>query len=184
MEKAKKVFITVDNTIEDVVKYNEEGIDVFFCDDVDRMIELSKEDLKLLPKALVTRYNISKQTHELRTEQAKEDALIAQIELGSRAANASGQLEIQNKDPNYEYYLSARRNVGKKKQKGFQIDKTGATCYGITPTNGVKFVGYSDELVIMSRPKELAEERQQRRKELITKQFGDWMEATGMDYKE
>jgi hypothetical protein len=184
MENKKSVFITIDNSIENVLQYIKDEVEVFFKDDVGSFLELSEEDFKQLPKNVKTKYNTAKKTHALRKEQADEDALIAEIELGSRAANASSQVEILNKDPNYKYYLTSKNNVAHKKQKGYKLDKTGATCYGIEPTNGVKYVGYSDELVLMSQPKELADERKKLRDEKISKQFGDWIEATQMDYKE
>lgn len=184
MEDKKSVFVTIDNTIEDVLKYDSEGKEVFFKDDLYAFIKLSSEDYEKLPKKLKTRYNTSKKTHAIREEEAEEDALIQEIELGTRAPNAIGQLEILNKDPNLDYYLAAKNKVAQKRLKGFRIDKSGATCFGVTPTNGVTFVGYSDELVLMSRPKELAKKRRQKRNEQVADQFGKWLESTEMDYKE
>lgn len=159
--------ITVDNKVEDILELlKDQANDIFFEADPERFLVLTADDLKRIPDRLIReRYTAAKVARDALLSRRSEDEIFDDIAFGGYAENMAGYMDIRKPDPNKDYYMAAQEKVMSKKRKGFTLDrvKTKGKVHTNKTVNGLKKTGLSNELVLMSRPKKLAEERQKKR---------------------
>lgn len=73
----EKVFITCDNTYEDVIRYNSQGTKVYFDDSPGKLLSLTEEQIKELPRDLKIKYDQAVVNHE---RLSKEDPAWTEIQ--------------------------------------------------------------------------------------------------------
>lgn len=72
-----KVFITCDNTYEDVLRYDSQGTKVYFDDSPGKLLNLTEDQIKELPRDLKIKYDHAVANHE---RLSKEDPAWSEIQ--------------------------------------------------------------------------------------------------------
>lgn len=73
----ERVFITCDNTYEDVLRYDSQGVKVYFSDEPGKLIKLSDDQMKDLPRDLRVKYDQAIINHD---RLSKEDPAWVEIQ--------------------------------------------------------------------------------------------------------
>jgi hypothetical protein len=155
-KKPEKITVDIDTPLEEVLKLNDDGKDLFFDSTPGKFKRLTAETLTKLRQANKTRYLVSRGLCETEREAVKPSQ---KFTVQPRFSTATNRLEVRNKDPNMHYCWKRTDELQQAEYEGFvpaysdselqsfgNIDGTG---------NNVVRGGGMDELVLMKEPKEL-----------------------------
>ena len=162
---SKKIYITIDNNIDDVIKYQNEGKEIFFKDDPGEFIQLSQEDVKHLSPINLAKYMIGKGVSErnLDLSSVRDNHKFFKPRPGF--ASATDRLRIEGGRPDKTY---AWKRADELMQVGYDggkvctdpnvrtfggVNSDGTTLRGGT-TKTVSANG-EDELILVEYPKEV-----------------------------
>jgi len=161
---SKRVNLTIDNTIEDIVKYQNEGCEIFFPDSDDEFLQLSEEEIKELNLFNKQKYNIAcgVRYRTLRLDDIKHAHKVFKPRAGF--ASATDRLEIRGGDPSMHRFWKRPDELQKVVYEGGRVCKDpSVTTFGGTDENGRSTTGGTthtvsadgtDELVLCETPKE------------------------------
>lgn len=106
-----KTFVSVDTTVEQVLKLDTEGHVLVFSGDPSRFVELSPAQVLKLSVENRQRYGYAKEEHEYLKQEGDSSAFVGAFEIDPARAGANSRLDINRKDPNYDYFWKAPENV-------------------------------------------------------------------------
>lgn len=165
LPKEEKITITLDNTIEDIVKYQEEGKEIFFEDDADTFIELSMEDQAKLNALNRTKYTLACgiRYQKLNLSGINDSKKIIKPRPGF--ASATARLEVRGKKPGKHYSWKRPDELQAAEHEGTRVcrdpdvitfggvDENGRSIHG----SGVKTVSANGvtELILCETPAEV-----------------------------
>jgi len=161
----------VDTSLADVLKWSQEGREIYFGDLKD-FLELSEETYAALNASSKQRYNLAKSiTYGSDPVGAIMDAQRGwSKEYNIKPGSASSNTVVLGKDPNKDYYLSREDSVDfHANNEGFVVTRDPNITVGNSKeTCTYKTVGgqRKPELILMERPKELAILAQKKSKDL------------------
>lgn len=135
----KKVKITVDNTISDVVKLDSEGKDLFFESSPELFLHLPPEIYQSLSRVNAQDYMIARDQYKASLEDAKsgdedsDEEWLQSLEQIDHTNNANNLLEVTNKRPGMHYSWQTPTKVLMMGKKGYRIckDKSVKTAYNL-----------------------------------------------------
>ena len=149
---------SVDNTVQDVLSYAQEGRELYF-EDAGKFLEIPKQVYDLLSPTSKERYSLAKRI--TRGEDVVGSMLDAergwakdyQVRPGSFGTNT----EVFGKDKDRDYYLGTPLKVSGHQAKGWEIDHDPNVHMFSKESGTLKTVGGEKhpELVLMSRPKDV-----------------------------
>jgi len=160
----KRINLTIDNTIEDIVKYQEEGVEIFFPDSDEEFIQLSEEEIKELNLFNKQKYNIAcgVKYRTLRLDDVKHAHKVFKPRAGF--ASATDRLEIRGGDPSMHRFWKRPDELQKMNYEGGRVCKDPTVeTFGGTDEYGKSNAGSSvhkvsangvDELILCETPKE------------------------------
>jgi len=168
---SKKVFISIDNTIEDIIKYQSEGVEIFFKDDPEDFLPLSQEEISQLNSINRTRYTIAcgVRYQTLNLSDLKDSKKFFKPRPGF--ASATQRLTIKGGRPDMHYAWKRPDELQQYAYEGGRVctdpnvrtfggvDADGKTVRG-SSTKTVSANGV-DELILCEMPKERKEARDQ-----------------------
>lgn len=159
-----RVEITLDNTPDEALQYDQEGRILDFSDDVEKFLYLSHDVVQGLGADNRQRYLLAYASWKYATDHADED-LPSGLSISGRFATATARLSV-NQSPQFQkaYSLAWRRSdeVQGALQEGYSLVKPGeVSSFGKTPS-GMHRVGAGGEteLVLMKMPRGMWEQRQ------------------------
>lgn len=166
----KKVVIGVDNTPEDVLKYDAEGHQVYF-DDGDSFLELEDSVIEKLSIAVKQRYRIAEAIA------SGQDVLgVATAgtlgydpkEYNIRAGSATENTTVYGKDPSREYHWGRPDKHNKHVAEGWEVDVDPSVKTRFSESGTQKTLGGEQkrEATLYSRPKEVGKAFRAKRKEI------------------
>ena len=153
---------SVDNTLADVLKYAEEGREIYFADRTN-FLEVPAQVVELMTIGSRERYGLAKRiTNGEDVVGSMMDAERGwakdyQVRPGAFATNT----EVFGKDSNKDYYLATPMKISGHTAKGWEIDHDSDVHMFSKESGTLKTVGGEKhpELVLMSRPKSVGIER-------------------------
>jgi hypothetical protein len=170
-----RVDVTLDTTEEDVLKYNEEGKNLFFDGDLDSFKVLSDNTIDQLSYINRQRYFSSYGEYKYNLEHKDEENITSRIQVSPRYATATGRLEVHGKDPRFHYCWKRPDELRQAKYEGYEVADDDAldTFQGKDKVSSLHKVGAygDDELVLTKIPQELFDERQRAIQEKSTKRI-------------
>lgn len=123
----KKMYVSVDNNVQDVLDYVESGCTLLFEDDKDKFLELPTEVYKVLPLADKERYMLAKElvTNGInKVTQTVTDGINGwSRDFDMTPGTPGDKLKVLNKDKGYEYRWSRPDRLGKRSGEGWEIDR-------------------------------------------------------------
>jgi hypothetical protein len=150
--------ISLDNTVEEVLKWNEDGVRLRF--DYKRFLLLPEDAERALYKENAQDYGFAKglwkEIERQKKEGSRKDPDDPRIEV--LGGSASGRMAIRNKDPNMHYSPQRAEDVYGLLSQGYQVcDSSDPASFGDGAAGGVKCTHKRDgskELVLLKIPKE------------------------------
>ena len=145
---SKDIFISIDNTLEDIVKYQDEGSTLFFKDSKDEFKELSDVDVRELNAHNKQKYNLAKSIryNTLRLDEVKDANKFFVPRTGF--ASATDRLEIRGGDPSMHQFWKRPDELQKVIYEGGRVCKDpNVVTFGGTDTNGRSLSGSSTHTV-------------------------------------
>ena len=103
VNSSNKVFISIDNTFEDVIQYQSDGRDIFFLDDEETFLQLSNDEVQQLDLFTREKYRIAR---AVATQSLDLDSIkTAHMKYKPREnfASATNRLLVRGGDPNKHY---------------------------------------------------------------------------------
>lgn len=120
-KRSKKVYISVDNTIEDVVQSENEGASIYFESDLGKFMELPEEVVTSLSKGNQARYFTSYYLWRKALEMEKAPATPG-IQIDGRYARASARLEVGGRKPGMHYaWIDPPTGRVKERYEGYEF---------------------------------------------------------------
>jgi len=126
MAKVKKLEITVEMSIEDIVKYDQEGM--VFMWNMDQFRELTAIELRQLSKANRDRYVVFKDMAEETQSRSPSDTALAEavsVHVPDTMGNASRRIKLTSHKSGFHSYWARPDQVNDLLQKGYQIAQKG-----------------------------------------------------------
>lgn len=160
----KRVDLTIDNTIEDIVKYQDKGYELFFVDSDEKFLQLSEDEVKELNLFNKQKYNIACgiRYRTLRLDEIKHAHKVFKPRAGF--ASATDRLEIRGGDPSMHRFWKRPDELQKVAYEGGRVCKDPSVItFGGTDEDGRSATGGTshtvsadgiDELVLCETPKE------------------------------
>lgn len=157
----KKITVTIDSDIEDVIRSSQAGDLLFFSDKPDLFLELEKDEVERLSRKDRQSYYMAYGAWKYNCENADPEPTEG-IKISPRFASARARLEIQGGDPDKAYVWKRTDELMKAGHEGYTIARgSNLRTFGGGPKSKVHKLGVfgDDELVLMMEPKERQEER-------------------------
>ena len=123
--KGKKIHVSVDKSIDDVLSYVDKGYDLYFDGSKEGFLKLPSDVYKLLPLEQKERYMVAK-------EEFLGGDLIGTSTEGLQGwkrdfnitpGDPSSKLQVLGKNENYEYRWTIPERLGKRASQGWEVDK-------------------------------------------------------------
>lgn len=161
----KKINITEDNTLEEVLKYDNEGYLLVF--DPDSFMELSGNDLRSLRKINRDRYSVYKEIAEdAKKRVPRDEKILDEFQVAASAGLAARRLEVKGKDPKFAYRWERPDMVEDRRDEGWNVVNDGVSTLRNQSGKGIHRIGAQgqEELVLIAIPKEKLAVRQERKR--------------------
>jgi hypothetical protein len=159
-KNAEKPIISIDTKVEDVVKWDSEGAELYFADDPEKFLELPSDVAGGLGFYNKQRYytarNIMKGTMDLSGYDKRK------FKPQPGTATAGQQLRVDGKDSRFHYCWKRPDELQQAQRNGYRVadDPALDTFYGdVGSTRTVGQAG-SEEMVLMKIPREAWEKKQ------------------------
>lgn len=154
---ARKVFVSVDTSDEELLRYDQEGAFLIFEIDQERFKKLSESTYRELSKASRTAYNVSEAIFENKGTIPQSSDPLLDIGQGGALDKQYGEVELANKDNVYRF----TRNdlLYKRKNRGWKVAGTNDVKFASAFLEGGHFetkdsrTGKTDQ-VLMVMPRE------------------------------
>jgi len=168
-KKSKKVFISIDTNIENIVQYQNEGYTLYFDDSDEEFKRLSEDEVKQLNAHNKHKYRLAKSIKDktLRLDEVRDGHKI--FKPRPNFASATDRLEIRGGDPNEHYFWKRPDELQRVAYEGGQICKDPTVqTFGGTDENGRTLAGSTvhkvsangeDELILCQTSKESNDSR-------------------------
>lgn len=148
-----------DTTVNDVIKYIDEGRDLFFKDDKDSFLTLPEDVVKTMLLEHKTRYRVAKGIVEGKynlIDEATTSTVVAQaLDYNKRLMPVGEQTKVFGKKEDREYYWERAERVHTRELEGWVVDHD--TDVKTVVNDGTrKFIGGANkpEMVLMNIGKE------------------------------
>ena len=159
-----------DTTLADVLKYVQDGKEIYFSDKKDDFLYLPDEVLKVLPQQALKRYRVSKEVYEGGDPigVSANSRFDMKRDFNTRRLPVGMQTQVQGKDPKFDYYWERSEQVDAKRMDGWEVD-TDENVKTYVNDGKVKFIGGSakPEMVLMRIPKEVRLEQKTRKRRIV-----------------
>ena len=155
-KKPENLYISIDNTEEEVLNFEQEGKSLYFESDLGRFLVLSEDAVVSLNRFNQARYFASFYLHQKAQEMAKTPATPG-LEIDGRYARASARLEVYGKNPGKHYAWIDPPNVRVREYEGYQVtNDPDISTFGsqVGGSHEVKVAGQAPELILMETSKE------------------------------
>jgi len=122
--KGKKVYVTVDNDVSDVLNWVNDGYDLLFEGDPEKFLKLPTEVYKALPL-------VAKENYMMAREESLGRNPITTVQEGLQGwkrdfnitpGDPSSKLQVKGKKERYEYRWSIPERIGKRGTQGWEVD--------------------------------------------------------------
>jgi len=143
-ENPKKIFISIDTSIQDIVKYQEEGCTLFFEDSKDKFKEFTDDEVKELNMYNRQKYNLAYSIvhNTLKLDEVKDQHKFFKPRAGF--ASATDRLEIRGGDPNMHRFWKRPDELQKVAYEGGRVCKDpNVVTFGGVDMNGKSLSGSS-----------------------------------------
>lgn len=147
--------ISIDTSIEDMLKYDETGEMLIFDSSPERFADFPKEVVDELSKPNRVRFYMARQSWELEKKEAengsdwKNDVVIQE-----QYASPTERMEVKNADPNMSYYLATPQKMHKHAALGYEkVPASSSASIGLSGSNTMGTLG-NTEYVLMQTTKE------------------------------
>lgn len=162
--KGKKIRVSVDTPLSDVLRYDQEGAILSFDVSDGRFLSLDEETIRKLSQVNRTRYDVAADMAEDLAEDNEDESLFLGISIGEDQGQAQARLDVEGLPedmmPRWERpdRLDDRLREGYKivKRKGV---KTLSNPNGNPTLHTITRNGQT-ELLLIAKPKELAKQKQ------------------------
>lgn len=156
-----KMVGSVDNTMEDVVKWDNEGRTLFFEDDEDKFLTLPTDVVRDLSRSNRQRYDLAKRIARGDSVLDSMTTAIQGFDSGDyavRPGSASANLAVLGKKPGMDYYWERKENVNKRRSEGWQVDTDSDVKTIHDESCTYKTVGgeKNPEMILVSRPNSIS----------------------------
>jgi len=186
----RNIIITVDNSIEDVVRFDTEGHNVAFDDSLGKFLDIPDEVLKGLSAMTQTRYLVSYRSYtKLKEREAHPERFATPgIEVSPRLASATSRLEVRGKDPNKDYVWKRTDELQTSAYEGWKVssDPNLQTFGGEAGSSRQIAAAGKTEMVLMEAPKgtslalqRAAAEKSRKRSDGVERSTADDMKRSG-----
>jgi hypothetical protein len=178
----ERVDVGVDMSEEDVLKYDQDGKNLFFDGELGKFRELSDETLAKLSNLNRVRYFSSLGEYTYNKKREHEPKIAERVKVSPRYATATKRLEVFNKNPDKHYVWKRTDEIRSAEYEGYQrsfddsLDTFGSDV-GSAHTVGAD--GHT-ELVLM----ETSQENYQKRQRAISEKSKRRIEAVENTAKE
>lgn len=102
-EIPKRVFISIDNTIKDVIQYQDEGYNIAFVDTEGEFLQLTGEEIKTLTPYNRKKYDVAKGINNKTLDLTSIKTSHMQFKPKAYHASATNRLKIENENPDMSY---------------------------------------------------------------------------------
>jgi len=154
----KKFLITLDNTADEVVKFDAEGHELFFEDAPGKFLDLPDEVLKSLSAMTQTRYLVSFRANTKLRKKDEHPELFKTpgIEVSPRLASATSRITVKGKDPSKAYAWKRTDELQAASYEGWKVcqDPNVRSFGGDVGSSHRIAAGGETEMVLMEVPKE------------------------------
>lgn len=155
-ETPKRVFISLDDSIDKIVYLDQRGVDLFFEDDPDKFRELPEGVLDSLSKINRERYQASFDFYKRRVRERDnpEEFATPGISVNPNLTSARARLAIEGKVPGFHYCWKAPHELTTAARLGYRIAKRpGLKTFAHTGEETHKVSAFGeDELVLTEIP--------------------------------
>jgi hypothetical protein len=152
-----KVVGAVDSTVEDVLKWNQEGRVLFFLDDEETFLGLAPDEVKQLSLENRKRYDVARGIARGDDVMGTVTADIKGYEetYNVRPGSADDNLSVYGQKPGETYYWERPENIGRRKAEGWGVntDSDISTSHKESCSHHTVGGEAKSELVLLSRPK-------------------------------
>lgn len=187
---SKTIEISIDNSPEDVIKYNNDGVKLLFAHEKGRFLRLPSEVARDLSHDNKQRYFVSKGMHEETLSFDHYDQRKFPPRPGF--ATATDRLEVRNQDPSKHYCWKRPDELRQAQMEGYRVANDPSLDTFGSETGTSRTVGEQgqDELVLMEIPNEKREQQRaanrdkdhQRRKGVESSAMDDMIRSGGKPY--
>jgi hypothetical protein len=102
-EMPKRVIISIDNTIENVIQYQNKGYSIFFSDEDNQFLKLTTEEMKKLNPYNAEKYRVAKAIVEKTLDLSSIKTSHMKFKPKATYASATNRLRVENKKPHLHY---------------------------------------------------------------------------------
>lgn len=182
-EKNTKIVVSLDNSVEQVLKWDREGYRLIFAVEKGAFLDLDEVDMRALGKVNRMAYGFSKEMFETAAYEDPMIDLMQDFSIGFNSGTASDRLKIKNKDPNFTYYWPRPEDVGKYQDMGYAVVQGSNEKTMRTRGRGIHYIGKKgeEELILMKTPNKNAEKIKKERGRLNDKRAGKLSEKQKRD---
>ncbi len=155
----KSLIVDIDTNTEDMLKYEEKGYELFFETAVGKFKKLMPKDIKKLKRDNQTRYYVASGQHQQNVDESDDPFSGMDIQVDSKAYSATEALEVEGKDPNFNYAWKSPEKLQRAAREGFVPVRDPDIKTAVGGGSEVRKIGAygKDELILCKQPKELHE---------------------------
>lgn len=165
--KGKKIKVDVDTPLEDVLKWDKEGAVLLFVVEDGRFKELKEAEQRKLSQANRTRYEVSADMAEDLAEDEDDESIFVGISISEDMGRAASRLDVEGLPEGLEKRWERPDMLDDRLREGYKIVKTKGVKTLSNPTGKPAMHTITrngaTELVLLAKPKELAEQRRAKR---------------------
>ena len=174
----KRVFISIDNTYEDVIQYQHEGYSLFFADGEGELLILTDEQKKKLNLFNAEKYRIAEAIINKTLDLSSIKTIHMEFRPKAAYASATNRMRIENGRPGMHYAWKRPDELQMCMYEGFKICQDPLIkTFGMFDENGSSLEGSTHyvqangeiELVLMEIPQERSDARRKAIEDLSKK---------------
>lgn len=158
----KRVDISIDTKVKDVIQYDIEGKNLFFEPDLDRFLKLPGRAVESLSAINRARYFSAYGEYKYQKDNKDAPKIAERIQVSPRYSTATQRLEVNGKDPSMHYCWKRSDELRQAAYEGYVVAEDGdLDTFGSDSGTAHTVGAFGDtELILMKLPKEENEKRQ------------------------